>query len=72
MEPAMKAMKAIKKNGNFKLAGTLNLKLKKKLATPAKKGIYPFTKELCVFTAKPASKTVKALAMKKLKEALII
>merc|ERR1711924_566617 len=39
----------IKKNGNFKLAGMLNLKLKKKPATPAKKGINPFTKEPCVF-----------------------
>merc|ERR1712224_263402 len=28
----------IKKNGSFKLAGMLNLKLKKKPATPAKKG----------------------------------
>merc|ERR1712036_29132 len=60
----------IKKNGSFKLAGMLNLKLKKKPATPAKKGINPFTKEPCVFKAKPASKTVRALAMKKLKEAL--
>merc|ERR1711939_1231879 len=60
----------IKKNGNFKLAGMLNLKLKKKPATPAKKGINPFTKEPCVFKAKPASKTVRALAMKKLKVAL--
>merc|ERR1712006_31535 len=58
----------IKKNGNFKLAGMLNLK--KKPATPAKKGINPFTKEPCVFKAKPASKTVRALAMKKLKVAL--
>ena len=60
----------IKKNGNFKFAGFLNLKLKKKPASPAKKGINPFTKEPCVFKAKPASKTVKALAMKKLKVAL--
>jgi nucleoid DNA-binding protein len=60
----------IKKNGNFKLAGMLNLKLKKKPATPAKKGVNPFTKEPCVFKAKPASKTVRALARKKLKEAL--
>merc|ERR1712224_1009123 len=60
----------IKKNGNFKLGGMLNLKLKEKPATPAKKGINPFTKEPCVFKAKPASKTVRALAMKKLKEAL--
>merc|ERR1712216_39460 len=60
----------IKKNGNFKLGGMLNLKLKKKPASPAKKGINPFTKEPCVFKAKPASKTVRALAMKKLKVAL--
>merc|ERR1711868_199026 len=58
----------IKKNGSFKLAGMLNLKLKKKPATPAKKGINPFTKEPCVFKAKPASKTVRALAMKKFKD----
>merc|ERR1719163_2301344 len=60
----------IKKNGTFKVAGMLNLKLKKKPATPARKGVNPFTKEPCVFKAKPASKTVRALAMKKLKEAV--
>merc|ERR1719181_510716 len=32
--------------------------LKKKPATPARKGVNPFTKEPCVFKAKPASKTV--------------
>merc|ERR1712076_361273 len=58
----------LKKNGSFKLAGALNLKLKKKPATPARKGVNPFTKEPCVFKAKPASKTVRALPMKKLKE----
>merc|ERR1712187_238004 len=49
----------LKKNGSFKLAGALNLKLKKKPATPARKGVNPFTKEPCVFKAKPASKTVR-------------
>merc|ERR1712084_4505 len=58
----------LKKSGSFKLAGALNLKLKKKPATPARKGVNPFTKEPCVFKAKPASKTVRALPMKKLKE----
>ena len=58
----------IKKNGQFKIAGMLNLKLKKKPATPARKGVNPFTKEPCVFKAKPASKTVRAYAMKKLKD----
>merc|ERR1719450_1600164 len=58
----------LKKNGSFKLAGALNMKLKKKPAQPARKGVNPFTKEPCVFKAKPASKTVRALPMKKLKE----
>merc|ERR1711862_24724 len=57
----------LKKNGSFKLAGMLNMKLKKKPATPARKGVNPFTKEPCVFKAKPASKTVRALPMKKFK-----
>ena len=39
----------LKKNGAFKLAGMLNLKLKKKAATKARKGVSPFTKEPCVF-----------------------
>merc|ERR1711953_397766 len=58
----------LKKNGSFKIARALNFKLKQKPATPARKGVNPFTKEPCVFKAKPASKTVKALPMKKLKE----
>jgi len=62
------AASELKKNGAFKLGGCLNLKLKKKPATAARKGVNPFTKEPCVFKAKPASKTVRALAMKKLKE----
>merc|ERR1712151_1274433 len=57
----------LKKTGSFKIAGALNLKLKSKPATPARKGVNPFTKEPCVFKAKPASKTVRALPMKKLK-----
>merc|ERR1712070_948035 len=57
----------IKKNGSFKLAGMLNLKLKVRPAAPARKGVNPFTKEPCVFKARPASKTVKAYPMKKLK-----
>merc|ERR1712138_190756 len=64
------AAEQLKKNGSFKFAGALNLKLKKKPARPARKGINPFTKEPCVFKANPASKTVRALAMKKLKVAL--
>merc|ERR1719379_1733418 len=58
----------LKKNGSFKIAGCVNLKLKNKPATPARKGVNPFTKEPCVFKAKPASKTVRGLPMKKFKE----
>merc|ERR1712098_803659 len=64
------AVSELSKHGSFKLAGFLNLKLKKKAARAAKKGINPFTKEPCVFKARPASKTVKGFAMKKLKEAI--
>merc|ERR1712127_129596 len=62
------AAEQLKKNGKFKLAGALTLKLKKKPARAAKKGVNPFTKEPCVFKAKPASKTVRALPMRKLKD----
>merc|ERR1712166_417013 len=64
------AVAQVKKTGSFKLAGMLNMKLKTKPATKARKGVNPFTKEPCVFKAKPASKTVRCLAMKKLKEML--
>merc|ERR1719230_2554109 len=62
------AAEELKKNGSFKLAGALNMKLKKKPAVAARKGVNPFTKEPCVFKAKPASKTVRVLPMKKLKQ----
>merc|ERR1712166_905016 len=39
------------------LMGVAVAKLKKKPATKARKGVNPFTKEPCVFKAKPASKT---------------
>merc|ERR1711964_795461 len=65
------AAEQVKTSGSFKLAGMLNMKLKNKPATKARKGINPFTKEPCVFKAKPASKTVRVLPMKKLKEMLL-
>merc|ERR1712078_926866 len=60
----------LKKTGTVKIGQALKLKLKVKPATPARKGVNPFTKEPGVFKAKPASKNVKALALKKLKEAV--
>merc|ERR1712137_1529762 len=43
----------LKKVGSFKLGGALNLKLKKRPATKARKGINPFTREPTIFKAKP-------------------
>ena len=48
----------------------LGLKPASQECAPARKGVNPFTKEPCVFKAKPASKTVRVLAMKKMKEAI--
>merc|ERR1711941_13850 len=62
--------KELKKTSSFKLGQTLKLKLKRKPATPARKGVNPFTKEPCVFKAKPASQKVRGLALKKLKDAV--
>merc|ERR1719231_2151889 len=60
----------LKKTGSFKIGQALKLKLKRKPATPARKGVNPFTKEPCVFKAKPASQTVKGFALRKLKDAV--
>merc|ERR1719215_2256523 len=62
------AAKELKKTGSFKIGGALNMKLKNKKAAPKRKGTNPFTGEPCIFKAKPASKTVRVLPMKKLKE----
>ena len=58
----------LKKNGKFKLGDLLNMKLKKKPAKAAREGVNPFANELCVFNAKPASKPLRVLPMKKFKE----
>ena len=57
----------LKKNGTFVLPGFAKFTVKKKKATAARKGINPFTKEPCMFKAKPASKTVRARAIKAIK-----
>merc|ERR1712070_304260 len=62
------AARELKKSGQFKFAGALNMKLKKKPAQAARKGVDPFTKQPCVFKAKPAFRTVRALPLKKFKE----
>jgi nucleoid DNA-binding protein len=50
------------------LPGLAKVKVVKKPATKARKGINPFTKEEVMFKAKPARKVVKVLALKALKD----
>ena len=59
------ATEQMKKSGKFNLAAFLMLKLKVRPATKARKGVNLFTKEPCVFKAKPSSKTAGAIPMKK-------
>lgn len=54
--------------GLFTIPGLLKMRVVKKPATKARKGINPFTKEEMMFKAKPASKTVKVAALKGLKD----
>jgi nucleoid DNA-binding protein len=53
--------------GSFNLPGLLKIKVIKKPARKARKGINPFTGEEMMFKAKPASKGVKVLPLKGLK-----
>lgn len=54
--------------GTFVLPGLLKIKVVKKPARPARKGVNPFTGEEIMIKAKPAYKAVKIKALKKLKE----
>ncbi|MCS6851336.1 MAG: HU family DNA-binding protein [Gemmataceae bacterium] len=54
--------------GVFTVPGLLKLKVVRKPATKARKGINPFTKEEVIFKAKPARNVVKAQPLKSLKE----
>lgn len=66
--------KIMKKNlsgrgpGLFTVPGLMKVKVIKKPATKARKGINPFTGEETVFKAKPARKVVKVLPLKGLKD----
>lgn len=53
--------------GYFNLPGLMKIKVVKKPARKARKGINPFTGEEMMFKAKPASKGVKVLPLKGLK-----
>ena len=54
--------------GVFNLPGLMKIKVVKKPATKARKGINPFTGEETVFKAKPARKVVKVQPLKGLKD----
>ena len=56
--------------GKFVVPGLKKLKVVKKPATKARKGINPFTGQETVFKAKPARKVVKIQALKALKDML--
>lgn len=54
--------------GVFSIPGLMKVKVVKKPATKARKGINPFTGEEMMFKAKPATRKVKVLPLKALKE----
>ena len=54
--------------GMFTVPGLLKMRVVKKPARNARKGVNPFTGEEMMFKAKPASKTVKVAALKGLKD----
>jgi DNA-binding protein HU-beta len=60
--------KSLKGSGLFTLPGLLKMKVVKKPATKARKGINPFTKEEVMFKAKPARKVIKVRPLKALKD----
>lgn len=55
-------------SGLFNVVGLCKIKVVKKPATKARKGINPFTGEETIFKAKPARKAVKVLPLKSLKD----
>jgi nucleoid DNA-binding protein len=60
----------LKRNGPgvYTVPGLMKIKVVKKPATKARKGINPFTGEETMFKAKPARNIVKVLALKGLKD----
>ena len=54
--------------GAFTVPGLLKIKVVRKPATKARKGVNPFTHEEMMFKAKPARNVVKCLALKGLKD----
>ena len=59
--------KSLRSHGLFTLPGLAKLQVVKKPATKAREGVNPFTGEKMMFKAKPASKKVRAMPLKNLK-----
>ena len=59
--------KSLKGSGLFTPPGLLKMKVVKKPATKAREGVNPFTGEKMMFKAKPASKKVRVMPLKNLK-----
>ncbi len=56
--------------GEVTIPGLIKLTVKEKAAVPEHEGINPFTKQPTVIKAKPASRVVKARAIKALNESV--
>ena len=54
--------------GMFSIPGLMKMRVVKKPARKARKGVNPFTGEEMMFKAKPATKVVKVTALKGLKD----
>ena len=64
------AYKELKKTGIFTVPGFAKFRVVKKPATKARQGTNPFTKQPMTFAAKAASKSVRARAIKSIKDAV--
>ncbi len=58
----------LRSHGVYTVPGLMKVKVVKKPATKARKGVNPFTGEEMMFKAKPARKVVKVLPLKGLKD----
>lgn len=58
----------LKKGQTFNVLGMFKVKVSRRAAKPARKGINPFTKEEQMFKAKPACNVVKVKASSRVKE----
>jgi DNA-binding protein HU-beta len=67
---AIVGYKELNESGEFVIPGFVKMSVVNKPATEARSGINPFTKEPMEFAAKPASKTLKASALKVAKDAV--